>query len=100
MNIIIKPRQVECSRSWTAKGEGVILVENESNIKPLYDLLVEQDEYWEGRMNLIKVAPKEVNHESDLDYFCEYVGKTDIYEVELLRSKVPFIIYFKRNYEY
>lgn len=93
IKITPKPRKFSGHSVWDTKVDGVVLVEKEEDIEPLYKLLVEQDDYWEGRKNLIKVAPKEIEHEQELDHLCEYVGKTDIYNLEELQEKIPFIIY-------
>lgn len=99
MKIIIKPRYLEGCSSWESKIEGVVLVEKESDIEPLWKLLCEQDEYWVGYKNLIKVAPKEIDGVSEIISMCEYVGKTDIYELEELQKQIPFIIYQYRDNE-
>lgn len=85
--IKIKPKTFQCQGMWSSKAEGVVFVEKEEHIEPMWDMLCEQDDYWESYKNLIKVAPKEIDSESDLVSFCEYCGKTDIYEVDKLRAK-------------
>jgi hypothetical protein len=42
---------------------------------------------------VIQVAPKEIDGEGDIAQMCVYVGKTDIYDVQELQSKIPFIMY-------
>lgn len=83
--------------SWDSKVEGVILVEKEEDVGPLFQLLCEQDDYWEDYRELIQVAPKEIEKLEDLQKLCSYVGKTDIYDVDALKEKIPFIIYQYRD---
>ncbi len=78
---------------WIRKWQGVILVEKEEDIEPLYEMLHEQDAEWLNFKCLIRVAPKEIEHESDLRAICQNVGRTRIHDIELLRKKIPFILY-------
>jgi len=81
--------------------QGVIFVEKEQDIEPLFKLLCEQDDYWESYKELIKVAPKEIDKRSDLQQYCQYCGKTDIYDVKALKEQIPFIIYqYREDYDY
>ena len=93
MEILIKPRKFTGCNSWQSKLNGVILVEKEGDIEVLLKLLIEQDDYWEHYKEVIQVAPKEIDGEGDIERMCVYVGKTDIYNVEELQSKIPFIMY-------
>lgn len=93
MYITIKPQKFTGSLKWYSKLSSVIFVEKKEDIEPLWKLLCEQDEYWEQYKKIIKVAPKEINNEYDLNKYCEYCGKTDIYEIDKLKKKVPFIIH-------
>jgi hypothetical protein len=85
--ILIKPKKFESYSSWSSKVEGVVLVEKEEDIEPMWELLCEQDEYWENYKELVKVAPKEIEDKKDLERLCRYCGKTDIYDVDELRKK-------------
>lgn len=98
MEIIIRPKKFEGDTYWQSKVYGVILVEKEEDIEPLWKLLCEQDDYWESYKKIIKVAPKEIDSVSDISRMCEYVGKTDIYEPEKLQAQIPFIMYQTSNY--
>lgn len=93
MEIKIKPKIFTGDTYWRSKVYGVVLVEKEEDIEPLFQLLCEQDSYWEYYKKLIKVAPKEIDSIGDLSELCDYCGKTDIYELESLQEKIPFIIY-------
>lgn len=93
MEIIIKAQKFIGCDYWVPKRYGVILVEKEEDIKPLWVLLCEQDDYWAHYIHIIKVAPKEINGYSDIVHMCDYVGKTDIYVPEELMLKIPFIMY-------
>jgi hypothetical protein len=93
MEIPIKPQTFTGHTSWQSKLDGVILVEREEDIEPLWKLLIEQDDYWEHYKEVIKVAPKEINGIQDISRMCVYVGKTDIYNPKELQSKIPFIMY-------
>jgi hypothetical protein len=93
MEIFIKPRKFTGCASWQSKINGVILVEKEEDIELLWKLLIEQDDYWEHYKEVIQVAPKEIDGEGDIARMCVYVGKTDIYDVQELQSKIPFIMY-------
>jgi hypothetical protein len=93
MEILIRPRKFTGCTSWQSKLNGVILVEKEEDIEPLWKLLIEQDDYWEHYKEVIQVAPKEIDGEGDISSMCVYVGKTDIYNVQELQSKIPFIIH-------
>jgi hypothetical protein len=107
MKIAIKPEvtEVQCQGSWWSKIQGVVLVEREADIEPVWKVLCEQDDYWESYKELIKVAPTEVTHPSDLQRLCEYCGKTDIYNVKAVKAKlaeqgIDIILYQYRDYEY
>ena len=93
MEILINSRKFTGCTSWQSKLYGVILVEKEEDIEPLWELLIEQDDYWENYKEVIQVAPKEIDGEGDISRMCVYVGKTDIYNVQELQSKIPFIMY-------
>jgi hypothetical protein len=93
MEILIRPRKFIGDTSWESKLNGVILVEKEEDIEPLWKLLIEQDDYWKYHREVIQVAPKEIDGEEDIARMCVYVGKTDIYNVQELQSKIPFIMY-------
>ena len=56
MEILIKPQKFTGSDSWESKLNGVILVEKEADIEPLWKLLCEQDDYWKIFKNVIKVV--------------------------------------------
>ena len=89
MEIKIKPQTFTCYESWESKQQGVVFVEKESDIEPVWKALCEQDDYWESYKNLIKVAPAEItNVILDLRPYCEYCGKTDIYNVKELKEKL------------
>ena len=79
--------------NWQNKCNGVVLVKNEKAIDIVFGILCEHDEYWSEYKNLIKVAPKTINHLSELNNMCEYCGKTDIYDLEELQKKADFILY-------
>jgi len=93
MEILIKPRKFTGCNSWQSKLNGVILVEKEEYIEVLWKLLIEQDDYWEHYKEVIQVAPKEIDGEGDIARMCVYVGKTDIYNIEELQSRISFIMY-------
>lgn len=93
MEIKIRPRVFTGDKTWNSKWYGVVLVEKQEDIEPLWKLLCQQDDYWESYKGLIKVAPKEIDSESEIEQMFEYCGKTDIYKVDEIRAKVPFIIY-------
>lgn len=93
MEILIKPRKfIGCTR-WQSKMNGVILVEKEEDIEPLWRLLITQDSYWGNYKQVIQVAPKEIDSENDIAKMCVYVGNTDIYNVQEIQSKIHFIMY-------
>jgi len=97
MEILIKPMpsKVQCFEYWHSKKPSVILVETEEVKEKLFNALVEQDDYWMSlnKKHLIKIAPKEIKDLRDLDDMCEYGGKTDIYDIDVLKEKFDFIIY-------
>lgn len=93
MEIKIRPNVFEGNTSWFSKMEGVILVEKEEDIEPLWELLCEQDDYWRSFKEVIKVAPKEIDSVEDIKRMCVYAGKTDIYNPEEIQQKIPFIMY-------
>lgn len=93
MEIIIKPRKFIGCTSWQTKLNGVILVEKEEDIDPLWQLLIKQDIHWINYKHVIRIAPKEIHSECDIEKMCVYVGKTDIYSPEELQDKIPFIMY-------
>ena len=99
LTITINPRYVECQNSWDPKCYGVIFVNEESHITPLFEALVEQDDYWENHKHLIQVAPKTINHITDLDGYTEYCGKTDIYNISALKEKLDFDFIIYQTYE-
>ena len=79
--------------SWESKLNGVILVEKESDIEPLWQMLIEQDDYWGYHKEVIQVAPKVIDSIADIARMCVYVGKTDIHNPKELQAKIPFIMY-------
>ncbi len=93
MEILIKPLKFTGCTLWETKLNGVILVEKADDIELLWRLLIEQDDYWVHYKEVIQVAPKEIDGISDIARMCVYVGKTDIYDVQELQSKIPFIMY-------
>jgi hypothetical protein len=93
IKICPKPSVVKCHNHWSHKMQGVVLVEKEEDIEPLWKLLCEQDDYWDSYKELIKVAPKEIEHESDLKHLCQWCGKTDIDNIDELKLKIPFILF-------
>jgi len=97
MEIKITAKAYRGVYSWEHKRQGVVLVEKESDIEPLYALLCEQDDCWEDSKNLIKVAPSEIKDKRDLDKLCEYTFKTDIFRPDELRAKIPFVMHQYRE---
>jgi len=93
VEILIKPSIFLGCDYWKKKQEGVILVEKEEDIEPLWKLLCKQDSYWEPYKKIIRVAPKEIDSLRDIDKMCEYAGKTDIYAPKELQKQIPFIMY-------
>lgn len=93
MKITVKPKDFVGDSSWQSKMNGVVFVEKEEDIEPLFKLLCEQDDYWEHYKHIIKVAPKEIDSEGEISRMCQYAGKTDIYDIESLKAQVDFIIY-------
>lgn len=91
--IKIKPRIFKGDTTWQPKMNGVVLVEKEEQIEPLWKLLCEQDEYWNNYKHIIKVAPQEIDSEADIACMCEWVGKTDIYRPEEINKIIPFKMY-------
>lgn len=88
------PPVVRCIDSWNSKTQGVVLVEKEEDIEPLWKLLCDQDDYWEHYKNLIKVAPKEIDSIVDIKLMCDWSGKTDIWDIPKLKeSGIRFILY-------
>lgn len=53
---------------------------------------------WEYYKDVIKIAPKEIASIGELSQLCEYVGKTEIYDIEAIRAKIPFVIYQENIY--
>jgi len=100
MEIVLK-QILKSQDDWDSKSYGVIFVEKEEHIDPLFQLINEQDDYWERQSykKLIRVLPqKEIKSIKDLDKYCSYVGKTDIYDVKKLKEKaseigIDFFIY-------
>lgn len=88
MQIQIKPQFLTGYQSWESKQQGVVFVQKESDIEAVWEALCEQDDYWESYKNLIKVGPTEVNSKYELEKYCEYCGKTDIYNVPELITKL------------
>lgn len=88
MEIKIKPQVFTCFEQWEAKQQGVVFVSKAEDIEPVWEALCEQDDYWESYKNLIKVAPTEINQVYELQKYCEYCGKTDIYDVKELKTKL------------
>jgi hypothetical protein len=91
MQIQIKP--FTGYTDWFRKTQSVILVERESDIEPLWKLLVAQGSYWKEYRHLIKVAPTTIDALDDLKSLCNHSGKTDINDIAGLQKVVPFIIY-------
>lgn len=92
--ITIRPKHLtELNPYWDSKIHGVVFVSTEEEIEPLWKALCEQDETWKQYRELIQVAPKEIDDMRDLSRYCNYVGKTDIYNVKELKERFNFLIY-------
>jgi hypothetical protein len=87
MEIKVRPSVISSDDYWGRKGEGVVFVTDESHIETAWKVLCEQDDYWESYKELIKVAPLEVNHRSDLRHYMEWAGKTDV-DIPAVRAKL------------
>lgn len=79
--------------AWISKRMSVILVEKEEDIDALWHILKGQDFYWNSYKELIRVAPDGPISMATLHGMCRYCGKTDIWDIEEVKSKVPFIFY-------
>lgn len=88
MQIEIKTPPITCSEYWGHKRESVVFVNSESDIDAVYEVLCQQDDYWKSYKKLIKVAPSEILSVYDLQRYCEYCGKCDIYDVQKVKSKL------------
>jgi hypothetical protein len=102
MEITIRARKLKRYDSWEHKCQGVVLVEKEEDIEPLFEHLVAHDDYWKSYKDLIRVAPKEIDNEGDIKRMCGYVGKTDIDDAQLIReqSGIDFILFqYRECYE-
>jgi hypothetical protein len=95
--IDLPTKKIICQGHWNTKSYGVIYVRKEADKEILFNALVEQDDYWEDAIDLIKVLPNDITGFRASRY-TEYVGKRDIYDVTKLKSDmlemgVEFIIY-------
>lgn len=101
MKIQISPKFVECQECWGSKGFGCIFVQKEEDIDIVWNVLCDQDEYWDDYKNLIKVAPVIIESEKDLYKYCNYVGKTDVYDVNAVKrtlfEKGIEIVFYQTN---
>ena len=86
-------RTLECQNSWTPKMQSVIFVKTRKDKDKLFELLVEQDGYWETYKHIIQITPRLIEREEDLREYCGYCGKTDIWYPEKLKELVDFTIY-------
>lgn len=93
MEILIKPKMYKGCERWHPKMFGVVLIEKQEDIYPLWKILCEQDDYWDHYLKLIKVAPKEIDDLETISEMCEYVGKTDIYDPVKINEQIPFIMH-------
>lgn len=84
MQIKIKPQIITGQLTWKSKCQGVVFVQKQEDIEPVWRALCAQDEYWKSYKNLIKVGPTEIDSKHDLEKYCEYCGETDIYYVRKL----------------
>lgn len=79
-------KQVTSDKTWITKGDGVIFVDKEENIDIVFNYLVNQDEYFAPKKNLIKVIPhfkdNIIENKSVFYNYLECVGKTDIYSMD------------------
>ena len=99
MEFKLKPQVISSFTSWESKVEGVVLVKRKEDIEFVWKALCEQDNYWKFYKNLIKVAPESIEFERDLQWLCEYVGKTDIYDMDAfmieMRSKGIDVFFYQ-----
>lgn len=86
-------RTLECKNDWIPKMQSVIFVKNQKDKDKLFELLVEQDNYWGPYKHLIQITPWVIDKEQDLQEYCGYCGKTDIWYPETLKESVDFTIY-------
>lgn len=104
MQIEIKTPPFTGYDSWDSKRESVVFVKSESDIDVVYEVLCQQDHYWESYKNLIKIAPTEILSVYALRQYCEYCGKCDIYNVPIVKSKLSElgieILLFQYDEEY
>ena len=91
---------------WKSKTNGVILTDSQTNLGKIYHWLVEQDDYWKGYLEVIQVYDftKPIKDYYELRQLCEYVGKTDINNIEDFYSfcekeNIPVFVYWY-NIEY
>ena len=104
MKIALTQQYIKCNNCWESKMYGVVFVQQVEHIEPVFMALCEQDDYWEDYKNLIKVAPNELPNYNDIDRYCEYCGKTDIYDIPKLKEKlllqgIEILLYQCSNYE-
>lgn len=73
---------------WSDKINGFILVKTEADKNKLFNLIVKQDDYWESYPEVIISIEKNGRPESERDLFRKsvYVGKTDIWDFDKLKS--------------
>lgn len=100
MNVSIKV-SLQSQKDWNPKMNSVIFVNSEEDKYLLWELLVEQDEYWlnyPNNINIIQVkSEKDFASMGELTDLCHYCHRVDIYDVEELQKKVDFFIYQERE---
>lgn len=90
MKLKVQPRVqfIQTSVDWEPKMQGVVFVQRKEDIEKVWKLLCEQDDYWESYKKVIKVLPFDtIKSTRDLEVYCEYVGRTDIYDIDDFNEK-------------
>ena len=80
---------VQSTTTWYSKGYGAVFVKEEKDIPKVYELLVEQDDYWAGyddnSSDLIRLLPENPDPRK---LTSSYIGKRDIYDLPELYKKL------------
>ena len=98
--------QLYSADGWRKKVRGVILTNNEDNQNKIHSYLISQDNCWQMYPEVIQVYDftKPIKDYYELRQLCEYVGKTDINNIEDFYSfcekeNIPVFVYWY-NIEY
>ena len=86
MDIVYKAT-LKSATSWESKSLGGIFVNNKEHISTVLEILIEQDNYWEYKKELVMLLPENPTP-TLIRSMCDYCDKVNIYEMNKFLKKL------------